>query len=476
MRGGRKRSGGRCFVLLLVLALPGPLAWADAGSGRADGLCAKAETAERDAKEAERKSEERQRFLKGKGGIASRNDTLPTSGDAAAIRQSVKARLSEVRALLPQLRQGAAASNQDRGVVPGLSQYFVQMESNITRVLQAVDACLDGPEYCSVPSISCPPPPNMPVFNNVGSANLIRQIQQSYAQAANQARQACLNLNAGVLGDVERLKKESRPAGPTGGLSGIAPAQPFGDTDLYLRRAENLRREASQYRQEADRASGVRGYCGARSHVRMDAKTSHAIVESFKAAERRRKPAADFPLDAKVIDLKAEWEKKWNKGTTLHASDVPLPKLSAGDGDGTAPGRAEEPAEESGPSWWDKTKSAYRKADEEMELTEFIKSRPKELLKDVATEIVEKSLGAYGKTVTTGYKIMSAVKTTSDEVGEILTDAPRVIALGSVEEARELAGRAERVPLNFLNNIFDDVTGKFPPPRYRYQYKEGAGQ
>jgi hypothetical protein len=98
------------------------------------------------------------------------------------------------------------------------------------------------------------------------------------------------------------------------------------------------------------------------------------------------------------------------------------------------------------------------------------------LAKDVVTEIVERSLGAYGKTVTTGYKILSAVKTTSDEVGEILTDAPMVIARGSVEDARELYGRTERVPLNFLNNLFDDVTGKFPPPRYTYRYKEGAGR
>lgn len=476
MRDGMGRMGRSGFALLLFLALPGQSAWAAAGTGRADGLCAKAETAERDAKEAERKSEERQRFLKGKGGIDSRNDALPTGGDAAAIRQSVKARLSEVRALLPQLRQGAAAAAQDRGVVPGFSQFFAQMESNLSRMLQAADACLDAPQFCSVPSVSCPPMPAMPVSQFKGpSANLMRQMQQSYAQSANQFRQACQNLNAGIIGDVERLKKESRPAGPPGRLPGIAPPQPFGDADLYLRRSENLRREASQYRLEADRASGVRGYCGARSHVRVDAKTAHAIVESFKAAERRRKPEADFPLDAKVIDLKAEWEKKWNKGSTLHASDVPLPKVTVGGKGETAPGRAEEPTGEDGPSWWERQKAAYRQADKEMELTEFIKSRPVELLKDVATEIVENSLGAYGKTVTTGYSIMSAVKTTSDEVGEILTDAPRVLARGSVEEARELYGRAERVPLNFLNDVFGDITGMFPPKRYVYEYK-GAGE
>jgi len=478
MRGGEKRSGGWGIVLLLlVLALPGPRAWADAGSGRADVLCAKAETAERDAKQAERKSEERQRFLKGKGGIASRNDTLATGGDAAAVRQSVKAGLAEIRALLPQLRQGAAAAAQDRGVVPGLSQYFTRMESDLSRTLQAVDACLHAPQSCVVPPISCPPMPGVPAFNNGGSANLIRQIQQSYAQAANQARQACQSLNAGVLGDVERLKRESRTAATKRELQGSPQGQSFGEADLYLRRAESLKREALQNRQEADRLSGVRGYCGNRAHSRIGTETTHALVDAFKTrGKREREPEAGLRPDGTVVDLKAGWEKKWDKGSTLHASDVPLPKLQAGDGGEPAPGRAEEIPEEDGPSWWDKTKSAYRKADEEMELTEFILSRPKEMAKDVVTEIVERSLGAYGKTVTTGYKILSAVKTTSDEVGEILTDAPMVIARGSVEDARELYGRTERVPLNFLNNLFDDVTGKFPPPRYTYRYKEGAGR
>src|SRR5659263_237796 len=235
MRGGGKRMGGCGFALLIALSLTGPCAWAGSGSGRADVLCGKAETAERDAKEAERKSEERQRFLKGKGGIDSRNDTLPTGGDTAAIRQSAKAKLSEVRALLPQLRQGAVAAAQDRGVVPGFSQFFAQMESNLSRMLQAADACLDAPQFCSVPPVSCPPIPAMPAINHSGSANFVRQVQQSYAQSANQLRQACQNLNAGIVGDVERLKRESRPAGPTPGLPGIAPPNPFGATDQYLR-------------------------------------------------------------------------------------------------------------------------------------------------------------------------------------------------------------------------------------------------
>lgn len=343
MLGGGKRRAGWCFVLVLVLALPGPRAWADAGTGRADVLCAKAATAERDAKEAERKSEERQRFLKGKGGIDSRNDTASTvaaGGDTTAIKQSVKARLAEVRALLPQLRQGAAAAAQDRGIVPGFSQFFAQMESNLSRMLQAADACLAAPQFCTVPTISCPPMPALPASQIKGpSANLMRQIQQSYAQSANQFRQACQNLNAGIVGDVERMKRESRPAGPTMGLPGITPPKPFGDTDLYLRRAENLRREASLSRQEADRVSGVRGYCGARSHGRGDGNNSHAIVDSLKAAERRRKSEADFPLDGKVIDLKMEWEKKWDKEMALNAPNGPLPKLTGG-GDKSAPARS----------------------------------------------------------------------------------------------------------------------------------------
>ena len=418
MRCATKCAAGWCFALLVALSVPGPRAWAGAGSDRADGLCKKAATAERDAKEAERKSEERQRFLKGKGGIASRSDTFQ-SGEAAAIRQSAKAKIAEVRALLPQLRQGEAAAARDRGIVPGLSQYFAQLESNLSRMLQAADACLDAPQYCTVPPISCPPVPGMPSFNNTGSAAFIRQVQQSYARSANQLRQACENLNAGILGDVERLKRESRAAGTTGGLPGIAPQQPFGDTDLQLRRAENLRREASLSRQEADRISGVRGYCGSRSHFRMDAGTTHAVVEGLKAAERPRKPAADFPLDAEVIDLKSEWEKKWNKGTTLKASDVPLPKVTIDEGGESAAGRMKDRikdyADDGGPEWVRDVKSAYREADRQMELTEFIQSRPVELAKDGLKKIMEHTIGRYGESVTTGYTIQNAVKTTKED-------------------------------------------------------------
>ena len=480
MRGDPKRMGGWFIILLMILSLPGPRAWADAGTERSDLLCGKAEKAERDAKDAERKSEERQRFLKGKGGIPPAANALP-SGNTAAIRQSVKVQIAQVRAILPQIRQGVAAASQDKGVVPGLSQYFSQLESTITRTLQAVDTCLDAPQSCVVPSISCPTPPNMPSFGYMSSssANLVRQIQQSYAQAANEARQACQNLNVGVMGEVERFKRESRAAGMKTELPGSAQAQRIGETDLYLRRAESLKREALQFRQEADRASGVRGYCsGGRSHIQAGSAHPRPPAEAVKAdGTRDRTHETGLRLDATVVDLKAGWEGKWGHGTSLDASDVPLPKLAVGNGGrffGPLLADAATSVADKAKSAADTATSTYKQADEQVELTEFIKSRPKELLTDVATEIVENSFGGFGKSLTTGYKILSAVKSTADEVGEIITDAPMVIARGSVEDARELYGRTERVPLNFLNSLFDDVTGKFPPPRYTYQYKEGA--
>jgi hypothetical protein len=459
---------------MIALSLSGPCAWAGAGNDQPDRLCEKVETSERAAGEAERKSEERRRFLKGRGGTSTGSVT-PSNVDATAIRQSAKAKIEQVRAILPQLRQGAAAASQDKGVVPGLSQYFVQVENTISRTLQSVDACLDNPQYCSVPPVSCPPLPAIPVFNNVGSANLLRQVQESYRQSAEMARQACLNLNGEILGEVKRLKQEGQTSAAKEGLQTGSKAEQSGDTDLYLRRVESLRREAAQHRQEADRISGVSGYCG-RRHTRK-ADTAHALVAAFKSGGKQEKKADPNILSgATVIDLKAGWDGKWSSGQSLNASGVPLPKLPVGDGaTATAEGTGDIP-EDDGPSWRQKALSSYQSANEQVELTEFIKSRPKELMKDVVIEIVENNLGSFGKSLTTGYKIVSAVKTTSDEVGEILVAAPRVIASGSEADARELAGRADRVPLNFLNSLFDDVTGKFPPPRYSYQDKEGVRQ
>lgn len=459
--------GKWCVILTISLSLPGTLAWGDSGNDRANHLCSKAEAVEREAKEAERKSAERQRFLKNKGGTPPGNATLPAD-DSAAIRQAVKAKIAQVRAILPQLRQGAAASVQDRGVVPGLGQYFTQMESNINRMLQVVDACLDTPEHCTISPISCPSPPVMPALNNVGSAAMIRQIQQSYAQAANAAHKACLNLNGEIIGEVKRLKQEARGAATKEGFSVGSKAQQFGDVDLYLKRVESLRREATQYRQEADRISGVSGYCGGRRHSRMDTDTAHALVAAFKGGDKLEKTTdPGLPLDAKVIDLKAGWGSKWDKGKSLRTSDVPLPKLSLGEAGETAPDWDAASSDDNGPSWWDKQKSAYKKADEEMALTEFFTSRPEQMAKFVAKEVVKLRFGGFGESLVNAYTILDAVKTTSDEVGQILVDAPKVIAHGSVSDARELADRADRAPLNLLNSVFDDVADWLPVPQRR---------
>jgi hypothetical protein len=167
-----------------------------------------------------------------------------------------------------------------------------------------------------------------------------------------------------------------------------------------------------------------------------------------------------------VADLKADWDAKWSGDGTLRASAVPPPGPSETPPVETTVGRVREYLNEKVPWWWYKAKSAYRKADEQVELTEFVKSRPTELLKDIATEFVEWRFGAVGKSATTGYKILGAVKSTADEVGGILVEAPGVIAHGSTAEARALYEKSNRVPVKLLNDVFDDVTGKFPPPRY----------
>lgn len=450
-------------------------AWAEAGGEKADRLCIRAEKAERDAGEAERKSRERERFLKGRGNLNLQGDTA-SRDKSIAIRQSVKAQIAQARAILPQLRQGAASASRDSGIAPGLSQYFSQMENNIIRALQTIETCLDDPEYCSAPSIYCPPPPNIPVYNKRAmSADMIRQIQQSYRQAANMAHQACLNLKDGVSRDIERLRQESQSARMKEGLHRGAEAQRFGETDLYLRRAESLRRQALQHRLEADRVSGIRGYCKARPHPLLRAEKTHALIEAFRASEKqKRKPETGLSPDAAVIDLKAGWNRKWNKGRVLKVPEVPPPKLQAGEKGATMLNGIKDYLHEQGPWWWYKIKSAYQGADEQVELTEFIRSRPKELAKDVVTTLVENSFGSFGRSLTTGYKIIGAVKTTAAEVGEILRDAPGVIVHGSSGDMQELAGRTDRVPLKTMDSLFGDYTGVVPAPRYKYQYERPA--
>ncbi|MDO9080440.1 MAG: hypothetical protein Q7U44_06525, partial [Desulfuromonadales bacterium] len=298
-------------ILMIAHALPAPVAWADPGNDRPDRLCENAASADREAKEAERKSEERLRFLKGRENIADKTRLTPAA-DTSALRQSVKAQTAQARTILSQLRQGAAAANTDRGFVPGLSQYFTQMEGNISGMLQAIDTCLDNPGICSLPQISCPAIPPMPSFSNSGSADLIRRTQQSYSLAANQARQTCLELNGELRAEVERLKRDSRSAAMNATSSASGGAERFGEADLQLRRAETLRRQALQYRQEADRLSGVSNYCGAHSRSPKSPEKSRAVVAALKAAgQPRRQTAQGIPLEGKVVDLKAGWEQPW---------------------------------------------------------------------------------------------------------------------------------------------------------------------
>jgi hypothetical protein len=459
----------QCFApLLMTLLFSTSLVQADTGRIEADRLCEKAEVAERAAGDAEKKSQERRKFLKAAANRELHKDNTEMP-NVLAIRQSVGAELAKAKEILPQIRQGIDAAGRDRGIVPGLSQYFSQMEKTVSQLLQAGDSCLQNPESCRMPVVACPQPPPLPAFNNIGSADLVRNVQQSYSQAANQAWQACRNLNGGMLKEIERLKRESRSV--TIPKSSQAAST---EIDLQAKRAESLKREAAQYRQEADRLALVTGYCAARS-TRTAAGLPQGLVGALRSATYQAPPAeAEFRPDAVVIDLKTSWQRKWDQGKTLKAPHVPLPKLSVAGGE-KKPFKEDETGADDGPGWWSKAKAAYKRGDEQVELTEFIKSRPKELVKDVVKELIEMNMGSAGKTLTTGYSILSAVKSTSDEVGGILMDAPRAIASANPDEARELLVRTERVPLNFLNSIFDDVTGKFPPPRYNYQYK-GDGQ
>lgn len=487
MRGGAERKRRRrCAAVLSLILLAAPVACAAAG---ADLLCDRAERAERDARDAERKSAERRQFLE-------RGKTFGLSGQAAsrpvspAAVQSVRAQMAQVRSLLPEIRRGVAAAQQDRGIVPGLSQYFGQMEVVLENALQSVESCLADPERCTPPSIYCPAPPNIPVYSkkNVASADLIRQVQANYVRSADMVFQACRNLQSEASREIDRMRQESRNAAAARAAQQGADGQRIGEIDLYLRRAESLRREAAQYRLEADRVSGKKGYCASRGRAGFDAARARAAAEALRRRDSQRKDDG-IPPNGKVIDLKAAWARQWNGGPKLEASDVPLPKAQADSGSESFFGRvddylyekmpgyaaAKDYLSENVPWWWYKAKSLYREADSQVELTEFIKSRPKELLKDAVTELVENSFGSVGKTVTTAYKITSAVKSTSDEVGEILGDAPRVIVHGSEADALELSERAGRVPVKFGNELFDDVSGKFPPPRYTYQYKKAFG-
>lgn len=468
-------AGGFAFVLTLW-AFPAPAA---RQMREADVLCEKAERAEQDAQETERRAAERERFLRNRNifGAPPAPSTAPSAGAAA---QDLRAQVTQARAMLPVIRQAAAAAYQNRGLVPGLGEYMNQMEGNLASAISALEVCLNNPDGCAPPSFYCPAPPSIAVFNkNVVSADMIRRIQDDFRRAGNMAYQACVSLKAEAGRQTERVRQERQAASMRQNVGASGGSGPVGDTELYYRRAASLRRQAKEARLSADRLSGVAGYCAARGRPEAGAEKTREALEALKAAAGRKGAGPALPPDAKVIDLKAVWASKGNKGPVLKASDVPLPKAEAGGGTFFGKvddylyehlpgyGKAKDYLVENVPWWWYKAKSLYREADEQVELTEFIKSRPKELVKDIATEFVESSFGRFGKSLTTAYKITSAVKSTSDEVGEILKEAPGVLARGSASDARYLSGKAGLVPVKFGNDLFDDVSGKFPPPRYR---------
>ena len=470
---GSGREGGAPLRAPLLAAagallLLTPAARATAGAAQADHLCQEATAAERDALELERNAERRARFLERAGRSPAGEDAGP--GDAVALRASARGWIERTKVLLPQLREGAANARHDRGAVPGLGDYFARMEGELRRVIPALEACLDLPDRCSPPALSCPPAPAMPLPAGGGSAEFTRQVQRAYAQGTSAIEKACLDFNGAVRRDLERASRERRAAG-----AGTGRAAGAGGTDLYQPRIRALRRDAAQHRQEADRLSGVQGYCSARPRPPRPAPGGG------------RSDPGPSPV-AKVVDLEASWSREWTAGKHLEASAVPLPHVTLGEGEAgsdrrredrpevgaAAPGwwreaqASREAAQEAGSerlrAWWHAQQEAYREADRKMELTEFIESRPMELGKDVVTELVEKL--PYGKSVTTGYKILSAVKETSGEVMQIVVDAPRVLARGGAAETEALQGRADRVPLNLMSNLFDDVLGRFPKPRY----------
>ncbi len=492
MRAVSPGIGRLCCAGMLVLSLAVPAARA-AGTGKADALCSQADRAEGEAREMERKSAERRRFLEGRGGSgssAAAASEIAAAGNSAASTQAIRAQVERARALLPQIRRGIQAAGNDRGIVPGLSQYFSQMEAAIGGALQSVEMCLANPGGCAPPAIHCPAPPNIAVFNrNVNSADLIRRVQDSYRQAANETYQACRGLQVDAAREIGRLKQESRAADAAAGRGADSWKQPIGEVDLYLRRAGNLRNEAARDRKEADRISGVAGYCRSGGRAGRGTGGAGSVADALRSAGRKQTDAPGLRPDAKVVDLKAEWEKPWDGGPALKASDVPLPKAEAGPGGETMFGKVDEFLDrnvagygmardylsEKAPWWWYKAESLYREADRQVGLTEFIKSRPVELAKDVATEVVEASFGRFGKSVTTAYKITDAVKSTSDEVGEILLEAPGVLAHGSADDARRLYRKTERVPVKFAEEVFESPTKNFPSLRDKSREGQSGG-
>lgn len=465
--GGGGRGGGLLGAwLVAALLAPCPAAAAD---GAADASCREAAGAERLARELEANRARRARFLSG-AGEAPRTGG---AGAAATTRAAAGEAAGATRALVPQLRQAAAAARHDRGIVPGLGDWFERLAGDLERAVHALEGCAGAPGRCTLPALPCPAPPPPPAAR--GRDAFSRQVQQAYAGNAARMRQACLDLG----GSLRRWREQA--AGAERASIAGAPAFPAGAVDLYTPRIVALRRHASRHRQEADRLAGVVAYC--------------ALGERAGPAARAPRPAAPAgpePAAPRVVDLSATWSVGWTSGRPLGAAVPPLPVVGAEGEDGAARRKAlaadqdgadgppwareaREPRAEDGPGeergrvagWvsdrWQSVRDAYREADRRVELTEFLLERPKALVEEVVTGVVE--LLPYGKTVTVGYKLLGATRDTAEEVLQIVGEAPAVLAYGSAEAHRALGRRAAKVPVNYLNAVFDDVTGKLPRPR-----------
>lgn len=471
--GGSARSRGRRAgrlgaALAVALLLPGAAA---AAGGAVEGRCRAAADAERLARELEANRARRARFLAGAGAAGA---PRAGGGEAPAGLAEAREAAAAVRAVVPQLRQAAASARHDRGLVPGLGDWFERLAADLDRAALALEGCARTPGRCTLPPLPCPTPPPPPAGK--GRDTFSRQVQQAYASNAARMRQACLDLGESL----RRGREQAARASPAPVAE--APAFPPGAVDLYTPRIQALRRDAARLRQEADRLAGVAGAC--------------ALGASARAIPRGPRPAADAgetPAAPRVVDLSATWSRGWTSGRPLGASVPPLPVVSSDEGDAGAARRkalAEDEAGADGPSWarearepraedapgeergrvagwlsdrWRSVRDAYREADRQMELTEFLLERPKALVEDVVTELVE--LLPYGKTVTFGYKLLGATRDTTEEVLQIVGEAPAVLAYGGAEEHRALGRRAAKVPVNFLDAVFDNVTGKFPKPR-----------
>ena len=194
-------------------------------------------------------------------------------------------------------------------------------------------------------------------------------------------------------------------------------------------------------------------------------------------------------VEHKAVDLTSTWNREWENGCRLQDSSAPLPRVASEDAESGAERRREVASRGSPantPPWWPPAtvrrsegegggtagwlgdrwraaKEAYREADRQVELSEFLLERPKALVLDVVTALVE--LHPYGKTITTGYKLHGAVKDTSEDVFQIVSEAPSVLVHGGDAEIHALSRRAMKAPVNFLNAVWDDVTSKAPKAR-----------